>query len=413
MTLLRCPWEWGLMQVLGEPDEPTETAEATAEHLSRTSLLEQVEVLRNAPGGGRQLVSEYTLHPATAEFAATRQGADAAQIRAAHRRIGDWLEAEAARSPYFEINLEAGHHLFAAGEYDRSEGLLGPASQWLGEHGRVREGLRVLEPLLTEPVRKSLAPERVGRLLDTVGIAYFALGQVEKATEYYEKSIMIACEIGDRLGEGSALGNLGIAYAALGQVRTAIGYYEQQLVISREIGDRCGEGCALGNLGIAYADLGEVAKAIGYYEQRIMISREISDRRGEGNALGNLGRAYADLGQVEKAIGCYEKRFVIAREIGDRRGEGNALGNLGLAYADLGQVEKAIRYYEQQLVIVREIGDRRGEGRALGNLGLAYAALGQVEKAKGYWRTALGIGHEIKDPQIVRVFSQQLQNHGD
>ena len=397
MTLLRRPWEWGLMRVLGEPAEDAEAAEATADRLARTSLLEQVEVLRNVVGGERRLVREYTVHPATAEFVVGRHGDDAALRLAAHLRIGEWLEAEAARSPYIETDLEAGHHLFAAGEYDRSCELLGGASDWLQNHGRVREGLRVLEPFLTEPVRRAMAPERVGRLLGTVGNAYAALGQVEKAIGYHEQALVILREIGDRRGEGAALGNLGLAYADLGQVEKAIGYYEQQLVIVREIGDRRGEGNALGNLGIAYAALGQVEKAIGYYEQCLTLHREIGDRRGEGNALGNLGNAYAALGQVEKAIGYYEQRLTIAREIGDRRGEGADLGNLGLAYADLGQVEKAIGYYEQQLVIVREIGDRRGEGNALGNLGSAYAALGQVEKAIGYYEQQLVIVREIGD----------------
>ena len=55
----------------------------------------------------------------------------------------------------------------------------------------------------------------------------------------------------------------------------AIGYYEQHLVIAREIGDRRGEGAALGNLGIAYADLGQVERAIGFYEQALRIRQEI------------------------------------------------------------------------------------------------------------------------------------------
>jgi tetratricopeptide (TPR) repeat protein len=412
MTLLRRPWEWGLMSVLGEPEEDAAAAEATAERLARTSLLEQVEVLRNAPSGGRQLVRDFTLHPATAEFVAARLGDDPDRRVAAHRRIGDWLEAEAARSPYIETDLEAGHHLFAAGEYDRSYDLLGPASMWLQDHGRVREGLRVLRPLLAEPVRSRLAPERAGRLLGTVGRAYHRLGQVEQAIEYYEQQSVIVREIGDRRGEGAALGNLGLAYADLGQVEQAIGYHEQALVILREIGNRQDEGSTLGNLGLAYAALGQVEQAIGYHEQALVIHREIGDRRGEGNALGNLGRAYADLGQVEQAIGYYEQQLVIVREIGDRRGEGAALGNLGSAYADLGQVEQAIGYYEQALVIFREIGDRRGEGNALGNLGSAYADLGQVEQAKGYWRAAVTIGQEIKDPRMVKIFSGHLQKHG-
>ena len=100
---------------------------------------------------------------------------------------------------------------------------------------------------------------------------------------------MIAREIGDRRGEGNALGNLGNAWADLGEPRRAIEFYEQALVIAREIGDRRGEGAALGNLGMAWMDLGEPRRAIEFYEQRLEIARAIGDRMGEGNAAYELG----------------------------------------------------------------------------------------------------------------------------
>ena len=60
-------------------------------------------------------------------------------------------------------------------------------------------------------------------------------------------------------------------------MRKAIGYYEQQLAIVREIGDRRGEGSALGNLGLAYRELGEPARARVLLEQALAIGREIED----------------------------------------------------------------------------------------------------------------------------------------
>ena len=185
----------------------------------------------------------------------------------------------------------------------------------------------------------------------------------------------------DQAAEGRHLGNLGLAYAAMGEVERAIEHYEQALVISREIGDRRGEGADLGNLGQAYAALGEVERAIEHHEQALAISREIVDRRGEGSHLGNLGNAYAVLGEVERAIEHYEQALVISREIGDRRNEGISLGNLGQAYAILGEVERAIEHYEQALVISREIGDSRGEGNHSWNLGLEYAKQGDLARA--------------------------------
>jgi tetratricopeptide (TPR) repeat protein len=62
-----------------------------------------------------------------------------------------------------------------------------------------------------------------------------------------------------------ALGNLGSAYSDLGEYQRAIETLEQRLVIAREIGDRRGAGTALGNLGNAYAALGDYPRAIDYH----------------------------------------------------------------------------------------------------------------------------------------------------
>ena len=242
-----------------------------------------------------------------------------------------------------------------------------------------------------------------GAHLNHLGLAYRALGRVDKAIEYHKQALVISREIKNRLREGQDLGNLGLAYADLGQVDQAIEYYEQALTIAREIGDRHGEGIWLGNLGVAYANLGQVDKAIAYYEQALTIDREIGDRRGEGIWLGNLGVAYANLGQVDKAIAYYEQALTIDREIGDRRGEGADLGNLGVAYKNLGQMDQAIEYYEQALAIDREIGDRRGEGQDLGNLGNAYKKLGQPDRARELWQQALTIFEDIRSPNADTV----------
>ena len=405
ITLLRRPWEWELAAHLGEPDETPAEAEATARRLRNTSLLEPIDLPTRVG-----LARHYTIHPATAEFISRQPGDDEAKRIECHGRLGEWYEARAKTSPYIDDDLEAGHHLFQAGLYDRSYELLGSASDRLQELGRVREGLRLLEPFLATAVCQLMSYDRVGRNLGTLGNAHFRLGQAERAIGFHEQALVICREIGDRRGEGNALGNLGIAYARLGQAERAIDFHEQALVISREIGDRRGEGSDLGNLGIAYARLGQTERAIGFYEKQLVICREIGDRRGEGNALGNLGNAYADLGQAERAIDFYEKQLVICREIGDRQGEGNALGNLGSAYVRLGQAERAIDFYEKRLEIAREIGDRRGEGNALGNLGIAYADLGQAERAIGFYEQALVIGTEISDPRIIKLATAGLDS---
>ena len=149
-----------------------------------------------------------------------------------------------------------------------------------GEQRQAR--LRMLEDLLAELERagpaksKRQVAERADLLLE-LGTEEWRLGRAAEAIPRFERALSLYREIGDRRGEGSALGRLGSAYADLGEPRQAIEHYEQHLAIAHEIGDRQGEGTALGNLGIVLVlgqpgrVIGELRRAIEFYEQTLVI----------------------------------------------------------------------------------------------------------------------------------------------
>lgn len=70
---------------------------------------------------------------------------------------------------------------------------------------------------------------------------------------------------------------MGGAYADLGQPQQAIGLYEQQLAIARVIGNRHGEGIALGNMGNAYGELGQPQRAVSLLKQSLEIAKAIQN----------------------------------------------------------------------------------------------------------------------------------------
>ena len=230
-----------------------------------------------------------------------------------------------------------------------------------------------------------------------LGIAYGSLGDFQKAIEYLERNLKISKEVGDRAGEGKAYGNLGNAYCRLGDFQKAIEYHERHLKISKEVGYRAGEGKAYGNLGIAYHSFVDFQKAIEYHERHLKTSKEVGDREGEGGAYCNIGNTYNGLGDFQKAIEYHERHLKISKEVGDRTGEGKAYGNLGNAYDSLGDFQKAIEYHERHLKISKEVGDRAGEGKAYGNLGIAYGHLGDFQKAIEYQERHLRISKEVGD----------------
>ena len=90
MTLLRRPWEWKLAAVLGEEGE--------GEKVRLSDRREAAQDFAAGGGGARRSPRAFTLHPATAQFVHSRFGDNEALRRVAHRRLGDYLEAEAQTS---------------------------------------------------------------------------------------------------------------------------------------------------------------------------------------------------------------------------------------------------------------------------------------------------------------------------
>ena len=212
---------------------------------------------------------------------------------------------------------------------------------------------------------------------------------------WLENALAAAHKIGDRRGEGAALGNLGLTYAAFGQFQLAIEYHEKCLKIARENDDLICEGTALSNLGSSYDSQGFYDKAIVYHEQALRIFQKINYIRGKSSTLGNMGLTYANLGQHKQAIRFFEQALEFDNEIGDQNGESKTLGNLGIAYASLGQNKYAIDLFQESLKIARKIGSRSSEGAAMDNLGIAYKNLRLYRKSKRYLQQAITIFHEI------------------
>ena len=63
----------------------------------------------------------------------------------------------------------------------------------------------------------------------------------------------------------SILHHLGFIADALGEKQRALDYYEQALPLRRQAGDKGGEATTLNNIGGVYYALGEKAQALQYY----------------------------------------------------------------------------------------------------------------------------------------------------
>ncbi len=173
---------------------------------------------------------------------------------------------------------------------------------------------------------------------------------------------MIARKIQYRWEEGTALVNLGSVYQSLGKHEQALNYYQKSLQIAEQIGDRAGIGRVLSNLGIIYSEringdrMENLEQAIHYYQHSLAIAREIGDRIGEGSAITNLGKASITLEQYSEAMEYLQAGLNIYRTIGARFGEATVLSNLAELYQKLGDRTLALEYCDRALSIATELG---------------------------------------------------------
>ena len=332
-----------------------------------------------------------------AEDAKTALHAQAANYFRQRRTTREHWQTIEALDP----QLQEFHHLLQAGLYDQACALLnGVERSYLMIWGHSAY-LVQLHSLLMDRVRNR---ELQAVNLDSLGEAYWRLGDARQAMRCHEQALTMARQCGNRQREAHCLTNIGAVYWILGQPQEALAYHQQALALFRRLSamdDRWGEATCLGHIGMTLRELGEVREAIAYHEQYLTLARELGDGRGEARALINLGVAYKDLGEVRTTLTYYEQALDVATRIGDRWYAGRCIGNWGLAYDTLGRTQEAIAAFEQALALFRAVGDRRVESEVLGDLAVATARLGHLERAIRYHQEALTSAQDVSDKHVV------------
>jgi len=231
--------------------------------------------------------------------------------------------------------------------------------------------------------------------LEQMGKQNLHLGNFTQAMPYFQKSLAIQEEIGDKAGKGNTLNNISAIYQAQGDYATALDYLKKSLAIRQKIGDKAGEGITLNNIATAYQAQGDYETTLDYLKKSLAIRQEISDKAGEGTTLNNIATVYQAQGDYMTALDYLKKSLAIIQEIGDKKNEGGALNNIAAVYKAQGDYATALDYLKKSLAIQEEIGNKAGEGAALSNISGIFQVQGDYATTLGYLKKSLAIQEEI------------------
>jgi predicted ATPase len=258
-------------------------------------------------------------------------------------------------------------------------------------HGRRQGPETSREPMLSQALelaRKARCGALEADCLRELGLWSSTQGDSAATLSYYEQSLHVYQEIGDRVGMGRALNTIGLVYREMNNFAAARQYCEQGLQLCRETGNRRDEAYALHHLGTACFWQHDYGAARTYLERSLPIFRDVRENY-ESSALGWLGWLSDSLGDYVQAQAYCEQAL-------DMNPQSPVNWNgLGMVYHHLGENEAARERFQRALGLVQSRDYRTLQAWTLTFLGHALAGLGRLDEAADAYRQALSLRREM------------------
>ncbi|MCB0813641.1 MAG: tetratricopeptide repeat protein, partial [Flavobacteriales bacterium] len=261
--------------------------------------------------------------------------------------------------------------------------------------------------------------EATANSLDNIGNIHQRQGNYPQALEYLQQALSIREKIGDKAGIATNMDKLGIVYLQQANYPRALEYFQNALTIQKEIGNTDGMPGILNNIGNLYSSQGNFPHALENYQRSLAISEENGNERTIAACLTNIGIIYNEQGDHNLAREYYQKALVIGERVMDKKSIAVNQNNIGNTYYDQGNYLHALEYFQKSLTIREEIGDKHGVSACLNNIGRVYKEQGDHPRALEYHQKSLAIREEIGSKRFIatslidigKVYSKEGKYH--
>ncbi len=178
------------------------------------------------------------------------------------------------------------------------------------------EQIVALTSLLEEYESQKRDPVARANVLRMLGRLHYESGYRLRALPYYEKSLMLYKEIGDKLGEANVLKAIGDVQQFRDERDAALESYQKALGLYSEIGAKLGEANVYISLGSAKRESKNYSGSRTDFENALKIYQTIGDQYSQARALYRLGDCFSDEEKYKDALAQYEKAAQLWLAIG-------------------------------------------------------------------------------------------------
>jgi class 3 adenylate cyclase/Tfp pilus assembly protein PilF len=180
-----------------------------------------------------------------------------------------------------------------------------------------------------------------------MGGIHQSIGDVDKAVEYFDKSLTAFEKIGSILGQARVMNGMAVALESIGDFEESLKFSQKALDMHRAGGNPLGEARALNDMGSAYFRMQRLDEAKMHHEQSLALRRSISNRASEITSLLNLGIVHTALREFAKAHTHLLTALELAQEIGAKPKIYEIHHALSDSFERAGQIEKAFEHYKR------------------------------------------------------------------
>jgi tetratricopeptide (TPR) repeat protein len=202
-----------------------------------------------------------------------------------------------------------------------------------------------------EPLKQVKGTGEKARILTLLGYSQRTLGQYARAIAFHEEALTIARQAEDRPCEIANLNHLSRTHANQKNYSDAINYAQRALILARQVGNKLGEANALVNLGYSKVlaarqsdsmDTETYSEAIRYLEQGVELAKQQGDLQSQSFGYSSLGIAYVILSQPTSAIASLTKGAELAAYSRDVYLQGLSFAYIAEAYYSIEDRASAI-----------------------------------------------------------------------
>lgn len=229
-----------------------------------------------------------------------------------------------------------------------------------------------------------------------------------KATGYTREALTLATEINDQRGMAASYNNLGVVYKNQGALDKALEYYIRSLKIYETLNNKEGIATTKNNIATIYSIKGDFGQAMKHLEESYNQLVELKDESRLVGSLNNLGNLYIDLQLYDKASEYFQKSYQVSEKLG--KPFADPMNNIGNVFFRQGNYQRAIEHYQKALEIEKRENNRLGILSTLANIGIAYTKAQQPKPALQYLNDAYA---QAKELQAYRVIPDILRNQAE